>query len=566
MEAAGAFSIVLESIPRELAAQITRELRIPTIGIGAGPDCDGQILVLHDMIGLGLGHTPKFARRYANVGESISHAVGAYADDVRDGQFPGGRGVVSSPGGSARAAAGRAAKLSIAKFAHPRRDDDTGRDRRTLFAYDAWANGRVLDACAALTPEQFTRDLGSSFRSVRDTLAHIMGAQWIWLERFHGRSAQSLPEAGAVPGSRVAASRAGAEVERELLAYVDRPFRRRPRAQLRISGHEGEPHSAIHVGRRCSISPITAPTIAGRSPRCCGNSARSPSRTDLIGFYRERAAPGRAAKPIEPHARFVEVIHTVEWMKQVARQARAEGRLIGFVPTMGALHAGHLSLVEAARREASPVVVSIFVNPKQFGPNEDYAKYPRASRSTTANLLEAGRRGRFIRADGRGDVSAGFRTSVNVEGLGERLEGRVRPGHFRGVATVVLKLLEIVAPRFAYFGRKDAQQARIIRQMAQRPGAGRGNRGLPDRARAGRAGDVVAQPLSLAGRAARRDGAVPRAGSRAASDRGRRARRARLAHTMRARAGRASRWPLRITSEIVDADSFETACGCAAHA
>jgi 3-methyl-2-oxobutanoate hydroxymethyltransferase len=88
VEAAGAFSIVLESMPRELAAQITRELRIPTIGIGAGPDCDGQILVLHDMIGLGDEHTPKFVRRYVNVADSISRAVGEYARDVRDGSFP----------------------------------------------------------------------------------------------------------------------------------------------------------------------------------------------------------------------------------------------------------------------------------------------------------------------------------------------------------------------------------------------------------------------------------------------------------------------------------------------
>ena len=88
VEAAGAFSIVLESMPRELAAQITRELRIPTIGIGAGPDCDGQILVLHDMIGLGGEHTPKFVRRYVNVADSISRAVGEYAHDVRSGTFP----------------------------------------------------------------------------------------------------------------------------------------------------------------------------------------------------------------------------------------------------------------------------------------------------------------------------------------------------------------------------------------------------------------------------------------------------------------------------------------------
>jgi 3-methyl-2-oxobutanoate hydroxymethyltransferase len=88
VEAAGAFSIVLESIPRELAAQITRELRIPTIGIGAGPDCDGQILVLHDMIGLSGEHVPKFARQYVNLAESISRAVGEYTADVRSGRFP----------------------------------------------------------------------------------------------------------------------------------------------------------------------------------------------------------------------------------------------------------------------------------------------------------------------------------------------------------------------------------------------------------------------------------------------------------------------------------------------
>jgi pantoate--beta-alanine ligase len=161
----------------------------------------------------------------------------------------------------------------------------------------------------------------------------------------------------------------------------------------------------------------------------------------------------------------VEVIHTVEWMKQVSRQARTEGRLTGFVPTMGALHAGHLSLIEAARRDASPVIVSIFVNPKQFGPNEDYTKYPRDLEGDRRKLEEAGVD--FLFAPPLEEIyPAGFRTSVNVEGLGDRLEGKIRPGHFRGVATVVLKLLEIVTPRFAYFGRKDAQQARVIRQMA----------------------------------------------------------------------------------------------------
>jgi pantoate--beta-alanine ligase len=162
----------------------------------------------------------------------------------------------------------------------------------------------------------------------------------------------------------------------------------------------------------------------------------------------------------------VEVIHTVEWMKQAAGQARVEGRVVGFVPTMGALHAGHLSLIEAARRDSNPLVVSIFVNPKQFGPNEDYARYPRDPDADRKMLEGAGVD--FLFAPSVEEMyPPGFRTVVNVEGLSDRLEGRVRPGHFQGVLTVVLKLLEIVAPRFTYFGRKDAQQVRVVRQMVR---------------------------------------------------------------------------------------------------
>jgi pantoate--beta-alanine ligase len=162
----------------------------------------------------------------------------------------------------------------------------------------------------------------------------------------------------------------------------------------------------------------------------------------------------------------METIHTLEWMKQVARAARAEGRIIGLVPTMGALHAGHLSLAAAAQERCSPVVVSIFVNPKQFGPREDFEKYPRDSEADRAAL--SGHKVDYIFAPTAAEMyPQGFRTQVEVTGLGDVLEGRARPGHFRGVATVVLKLLEIVQPHFAYFGRKDAQQARLIRQMAQ---------------------------------------------------------------------------------------------------
>jgi pantoate--beta-alanine ligase len=153
-------------------------------------------------------------------------------------------------------------------------------------------------------------------------------------------------------------------------------------------------------------------------------------------------------------------------MKETARQARAESRVIGFVPTMGALHAGHLSLVERARRDCDPVFASIFVNPKQFGPKEDLAKYPRTLEKDSEQLAGAGVRALFL-PDTAEMYPAGFTTYVNVDGLSERLEGRTRPGHFRGVTTVVLKLLEIVQPTFAYFGRKDAQQARLITIMTR---------------------------------------------------------------------------------------------------
>jgi len=153
-------------------------------------------------------------------------------------------------------------------------------------------------------------------------------------------------------------------------------------------------------------------------------------------------------------------------MKQVARQARTEGRPTGFVPTMGALHAGHMSLVRAARAECGPVIASIFVNPTQFGPKEDFQKYPRTFEADRVLLEETGVD--FLFAPEAAEIyPLGFRTWVNVEGLSDRLDGRSRPGHFRGVTTIVLKLLEIVQPQRAFFGRKDAQQARLIQQMAR---------------------------------------------------------------------------------------------------
>jgi pantoate--beta-alanine ligase len=153
-------------------------------------------------------------------------------------------------------------------------------------------------------------------------------------------------------------------------------------------------------------------------------------------------------------------------MKEFARKQRDENRIVGLVPTMGALHQGHLSLIKRARLQCSSVVASIFVNPMQFSPSEDFAKYPRNLPADTEKLENAGVQCLFL-PEAKEIYPQNYSTYVNVDGLSERLEGRIRPGHFRGVSTVVMKLLQIVQPQFAYFGRKDAQQAAIISRMTK---------------------------------------------------------------------------------------------------
>ena len=160
----------------------------------------------------------------------------------------------------------------------------------------------------------------------------------------------------------------------------------------------------------------------------------------------------------------MEIINRRQRMSSVARKIRRDDRTIGLVPTMGALHEGHLSLVREARRMCDVVVVSIFVNPAQFGPGEDFEKYPRGLTNDTALLTDYNVD--YIFAPTIDEMYAkGYATYVNVEGLSDQLEGSSRPGHFRGVATVVTILLNTVRPDFAFFGQKDAQQALIIRRL-----------------------------------------------------------------------------------------------------
>jgi len=162
----------------------------------------------------------------------------------------------------------------------------------------------------------------------------------------------------------------------------------------------------------------------------------------------------------------VKVVHSIEEMRALCRAAKAGDQRLGFVPTMGALHAGHLALVRAAHAHCKTTAVSIFVNPAQFAPNEDFAKYPRTLERDQQLLEAEGVSLLFVPAIDE-MYPQGASTFVNVDGLADSLCGRSRPGHFRGVATVVAKLFHIVEPNVAYFGQKDAAQAAIIRKMAR---------------------------------------------------------------------------------------------------
>jgi pantoate--beta-alanine ligase len=162
----------------------------------------------------------------------------------------------------------------------------------------------------------------------------------------------------------------------------------------------------------------------------------------------------------------MQVLSTVLQMRAACRVLRQGGQSLGLVPTMGALHDGHIALVRSARVQCEIVAASIFVNPTQFGPNEDFAKYPRAFEQDCA-LLEQEGVALVFAPQPEEMYPPGAGSFVEVEGVGDRLDGASRPGHFRGVATVVAKLFHIVAPDKAFFGQKDAAQVAVLRRMVR---------------------------------------------------------------------------------------------------
>lgn len=160
----------------------------------------------------------------------------------------------------------------------------------------------------------------------------------------------------------------------------------------------------------------------------------------------------------------MQIIESLEEMREVCRKARRKGRSIGLVPTMGAFHEGHLSLMRESRKRDEVVIVSLFVNPIQFGPGEDYGTYPRDMEGDTAKASAIGVDCLFT-PSADAIYPEGYCTCVLVEGLSDKLCGASRPGHFRGVTTIVSKLFHITMPSRAYFGQKDAQQAILIGHM-----------------------------------------------------------------------------------------------------
>lgn len=160
----------------------------------------------------------------------------------------------------------------------------------------------------------------------------------------------------------------------------------------------------------------------------------------------------------------MQLFHTIQDIRAYVRAQKALGKSIALVPTMGALHEGHLTLIRTAKQSADIVIVSVFVNPTQFGPNEDYDAYPRTLDADCQGATNAGADAVFAPSPSE-MYPNGYATYVNVEGITDLLCGAQRPGHFRGVATVVTKLFHIVQPDRAYFGQKDAQQVLVIRRF-----------------------------------------------------------------------------------------------------
>lgn len=160
------------------------------------------------------------------------------------------------------------------------------------------------------------------------------------------------------------------------------------------------------------------------------------------------------------------ITKTVEELRERVIAAKRGGKSIGFVPTMGALHEGHLSLTKLSKKECGLTIVSIFVNPIQFGPNEDFSKYPRTIEQDSRMLEAIGTDILFL-PDKETMYPTGAATFVTVNGVSDNFEGEVRPGHFQGVSTVVASLFNIVTPDVAYFGQKDAQQVAVIKKMVK---------------------------------------------------------------------------------------------------
>eukprot|EP00397_Hematodinium_sp_SG-2012_P011487 GEMP01011627.1.p1 GENE.GEMP01011627.1~~GEMP01011627.1.p1 ORF type:complete len:691 (+),score=209.88 GEMP01011627.1:110-2182(+) len=370
VQSAGAFACVLEKVPHELAEIITKELHIPTIGIGAGPATSGQVLVSDDLLGLS-AHCPQgpsykfpsFVKQYANVSSVVQTAFSDYADEVRAGIFP---------NAALHASSMPAAELALLRLHFPAANDADDARRAREPACDE--NGE-----------------------------HVSKGQ---------------------------------DDEKEKKAE--------------------EQYNVLRGGA----------LIGGATVAMIGNAKEAV--THCAEEMKEDTAAGNGASAN------ITVVHTISEMREFTRGQKDAYRTVGLVPTMGKLHAGHMALVDAAVHKCDAVVVSIFVNPSQFGAHEDYSEYPRDLPDDIAKLTRrfpnekliifAPNAGEMFPHDPR---ALTMTTTMVPNGVKGQSEDAVRPSFFRGVATVCAMLFNIVAPDEVFFGQKDAMQCAVIRNMVR---------------------------------------------------------------------------------------------------
>jgi pantoate--beta-alanine ligase len=467
LQDAGCFSIVLEMVPDRVAEVITEALDIPTIGIGAGPHCSGQVQVFHDLLGLYDEMQPKFSKRFAELAGPMHDGLEGYVDAVRANAFPGGGRYAEAE--ARAAAAGRAAAKAkavehgdraAANEMNTAADDDIAvKDpNRHSFPmldchYDAWRADlrESMPEIAARVDERLLVLEREAAEAAGVAKAAAEKAETM-KRLLHGQKRVQQEEAAAKQHTASCKSPHG-HATSVPVDHVAKQWRH----------HEIQNYRMFAKNYTTSAATATPPAAAAAAAteRAFSPAASAPT-DDEFEAYRNTCSPSSSSCLVVDS---VPALRAARARMQTQSATPGAAPSIGFVPTMGCLHEGHLELVRQARRENEFVAVSIYVNPTQFAAHEDLDTYP-SDVARDLDLLRAeGVDLVFAPRAGTSLFSGAHHTWVVPDSDGALDEGASRPGFFRGVATVVTKLLNMVQPTRAYFGQKDAQQAAVVQDL-----------------------------------------------------------------------------------------------------